>query len=53
LKIVWHVTRVGVDDIDDKVTFMVMDSNIKREFYLFGKMKKVPTTTEAPATLVQ
>ena len=45
LKIQWHMSRTGNGgdpvfnaDLDDRPTFMVFDTNIRREFYLFGRL---------------
>ena len=42
LKIIWHMARNGNDMndqlTDDRSTFMVFDTNIRREFYLFGRL---------------
>lgn len=46
LKIVWHISRTGKADVDDRPNIMVMDTNVQREFYLLGKMRKLQSTTE-------
>ena len=45
LKIQWHMSRTGNEGsavydatLDDRATFMVFDTNIRREFYLFGRL---------------
>jgi hypothetical protein len=50
MKIVWHMSRLGrggsnVYDAkeDDRATFMAFDTNIKREFYLFGRLNYAVT----------
>jgi hypothetical protein len=53
MKIQWHMKRFSSDGIavyqahlDDRPTFMVFDTNIRREFYLFGLMTyKDPQTS--------
>lgn len=48
MKIEWHMSRLGKSglavfnaDEDDRPTFMVFDTNIRREFYLFGRLNYV------------
>lgn len=52
MKIIWHMSRTAYSnnlavfnaDDDDRPTFMVFDTNIRREFYLFGRLNYFPYT---------
>lgn len=55
LSVVWHMSRQGRPGNavfnaieDDRPTFMVFDTNIRREFYLFGYLNYPGTTPNAP-----